>query len=195
MQIKLGNAEEFMGRNTIADVLNDLGIGDSFDKTASQTTEINQLDKLAMDLGVVQKNSENQVQDTSLNKEASVKGLDSIYATLFPQDADLLEKSASSQESVMEKEAAELEEAKGAFAHDVFINLVDAHVTKIANEIVGKLPDNEDKSMKTPGVKEDTSEAEKVLSHNPEGAVGHFRSTKEAALAQAFLKHSLAQAE
>lgn len=184
--------------HTIADVLNDLGIGDNLEKTASQNKEINQLDKLAMDLGVVEKNNENQVnQDTSLNKEASVKGLNDIYATLFPQDADLLEKSASvnSQETEMEKEAAAIEEAKGAFAHDVFVNLVDAHITKIANDIVGKLPDNEDKSGKPAGTKEDVSDADKAMGHNPEGAVGHFRSTKQAALAQAFLKHSLGQDE
>lgn len=173
-----------MSRGTIADVLNELGIGEDFNKTASQTTEINQLDKLAMDLGVVGKNNENQSDDTSLNKEASVKGLDQVYATLFPEDLALTEKVASLEvEGVgMDKEAAAIEESMGARAHDVFVELFDARITKIASDIVGKLADNEDESGNSAGVKEDTSEAEKILGLNPEGAVGEFKK-KASALA------------
>lgn len=180
---------------TISDVLKDLGIGeDVIEKTANDNNDINQLDKLAMDLGVVEKNNENTITNNEpvLNKEASVKDLGQVFAELFPtEDISLVEKVANAsveqeaEKVAMEKEAAAIEEAKGAHAHDVFAGLFDARLEKIAAEIVGKIEDNEDESGKTPGVKEDTSEAEKILGVNPEGAVGEFKKEKTASESEA----------
>jgi hypothetical protein len=176
---------------TIASVLEELGIGDEMSKVANESTELSEMDKVAMSLGIIEKPETVSVIETNeqaLNKEASVKDLGSVFAEIFPEAVSSVEKiaSASAVNEEMEKEAAAIEEAKGAYAHDVFVSLLDERLTKIAADIVGKVEDNEDESGKTPGTSEDTSEAEKVLGLNPEGAVGVFKkASHDPAMAQA----------
>lgn len=199
---------------TLQEILdNDLGLG-SEKVAATRTTETDETTKLAMSLGLIEENDETETsQDNNgLNKEAQMS-LDKVYSELFPADADIVgeEKLASVYETEtevedgleleMEKEAAASEGAIGERAFEYFAQYVDAHITKIAEEIVGKLEDNEDDSgdaMDTDG--DEGAEGEAAMSASHPAASGHFEmksspsgEIKQAAINKHLLKMFLGQ--
>lgn len=147
---------------TLNEILdNDLGLGT--EKTASAKQPKTDIEKLAMDLGLIDENDETEAasQDNiGLNKEARMS-MDSIYESLFPGDADIVgtqekvaaeesekesdeakekeEEDEEKEESEEEKTAALREEAIGERAFDYFHQYVDAHITKIAGEVALQL--------------------------------------------------------
>lgn len=188
---------------TLNDILNiDLGLGDEVEKTASENKQLSEIEKLAATLGLTTESSENQdtFQDNiGLNKEAQMS-LDTIYADMFPGDADIVgqDKFASQEDEGMDKEAAALEEAIGERAFDYFSHYVDAHVEKIASEIAhvgeledhgpAKLEDNEDESGAPMNTKGDMHVGDKAMSVNPTAPVGEFSAHAKTA---ALRKHML----
>jgi hypothetical protein len=97
------------------------------EKTASTADVTDELEKLALELGLVETETETEPQQT---KEAEMS-LSKLYDDLFPEDVTLNEKVASVEDDSMEKQAA-YEEAVGARAYDYFSARVDARLEKIA---------------------------------------------------------------
>lgn len=118
---------------------NDLGAEQpSMNKEASQNAEgvTDEIEKLAMEIGLVENNETNPVAENNpgQSKEAQM-GLDSLYADMFPEDAQHTAVASEKTASIV-KEAAEVEEAMGKAAYDAFQTKVDQMVTKIADEKV-----------------------------------------------------------
>lgn len=172
---------------TLDEILNnDLGLGETATEkvaSVSNENEIDEIEKLAMELGLTEgSSSPSQETNNSHIKEAGMS-LDNLYSNLFPDDADVV----SSQEKTasIDKEAAEIEGTMGAYAFDKAQEFIDAHITKIASDIVAlpadgtppqSMKSNEDKSNKamdtSPEIQDD------ALNDDMGGNVGDFSKQK-----------------
>lgn len=170
-----------MNMKTIKDILEtDLGL---VEKTASAqpetTPEVDEMNKLAAELGIISDASESQ--EIGHNKEANMS-LESIYNNAFPGDEPVAGQEKVASDDAMEKEAAAIEEAMGSLAHDAFVGKTEELIEKIAAELVSaavreedhpqSMENNEDHS----GTPIDTTPQvqDQVLKDKVPGKVGEF---------------------
>lgn len=106
----------------------DFGVG-ATEKVAS-VNSTDEIDKLAEELGLFEKSAEEkeEMKEEKEEKKASVEGLDSLYASLFPEDVQL------SKTATQEKVA--YEQKLGALAYDHMAARWDARVEKLAAEVL-----------------------------------------------------------
>src|SRR5512135_718275 len=118
---------------TLEEILNEgLGVADGkqgTEKTASAVQETDEIEKLALELGLADAAPTAEPQQT---KEAEMS-LSKIYENLFPDDAalDKVASAGSPTQTELEKQAA-YEEALGARAYDYFADRVNARIEKLA---------------------------------------------------------------
>lgn len=172
---------------TLQEVLeNDLGLGseEPMKKVASQYKTVDdEIEKLAMELGMIDDDDTEKVaqqplgKTTGHKKEASMSiELEQMYSDLFPQDTDVIsgtqEKVASkTQTQGLDKEAAAREERIGSMAYPYFEQYVDGHITKIAEELAGgatvKAEDGDGKPEQTMDDNE-PEDADEAIDTDPE---------------------------
>ena len=177
-------------------------LGETSENENTSSFQKDDLNKLAAEIGLLSETGDSSGKP--IIKEA--KMLHDLYLESYPGDADLLgqEKTAS-----LEKEAAEIEEAMGAFAYDVFSQCVEGHVEKIAAELVQahggdevhpqSMENNEDTSEKPIDTAPQVQDF--AMGTKPKGAVGEFEmkahpngeQIKAAALQKYLLKAQLGQ--
>jgi len=159
-----------------------------------------ELNKLAAEIGLLDETSD--ASDKPIIKEATM--LHDLYLESFPGDADLL---GQEKVAAMDKEAAAIEEAMGAYAYDVFNKCVEGHIEKIAAALVEANvseydhPQRMESNEVTHGQKIDTTPEvqDHLMGTNPRGAVGSFEmkntpegeQIKAAALRKHILKAQL----
>lgn len=165
---------------TIAEILDsDLGLGAEKTAAVATTNEVNDIEKLATEIGLYEKTNV-QSQEQGHNKEASMS-MTTLLNEMFPGDAG---ETAQVKTASITKEAAEVQEAMGEVARDAFAAHVQNHICKIAAELVSaevraddhpqKMENNEVKDGKPIDTKPVVQD--QLMGTNPKGTVGEFEN-------------------
>jgi len=121
---------------TLDEILNNnLGLGENTQVKTAQVKQVDEIEKLAMELGLVDNNNNLSAsqQEHGHSKEASMtRGLDSLYNDMFPGDGLF---GGQEKTAAINKKAAQ-EERQGELAHEAYEKAVDYHITKIAEALV-----------------------------------------------------------
>ena len=126
---------------TLEEVLNgqlDAGQTKQVEKTASAVTETDEIEKLAMEIGLGESKTETSPQTQSMTKEAEMK---SMYEELFPEDAAISEKVASAAVATVtedQEKVAAAEMALGARAYDHFQDRLQVRLEKLAADAISQ---------------------------------------------------------
>lgn len=209
-----------MGK-TLEDILNDeFGLSDvdgGSEKTASETPEVDEIEKLAAEIGLAPakeqvKTASKETKPAGQVKEANM-GLSSLYSEMFPEEAVGSASAGVEKVAEQDKTAAEKEEAMGAVAFDSFSAHFDRYITKMAQEATEKMEESTD-GKPTQTMKDnqpanshqpiDTAEqiTDKVKAQKGDEVVGHEEqrapagngeTIKAAALRKAMLAASLSE--
>lgn len=142
-----------MGK-TLEDILNDeFGLSEvdgGSEKTASEETpEIDEIEKLAAEIGLAPMKeqtktaSSKETKPAGQVKEASM-GLSSLYDEMFPEEVAAPASAGVEKVAAQDKTAAEKEEAMGALAFDSFAAHFDRHITKMAQDLSAKVDEATD---------------------------------------------------
>jgi hypothetical protein len=122
---------------TLEDFLNDdLGVSQSKQVEKTASAESDEIEKLAMEIGLVDAKTEPTSKPSVQTKEAQMS-MTSIYDDLFPEDV-ALNKVASQEDAGEFEKLAAVEEALGAKTYDFFQERFDARITKLAEESIAQ---------------------------------------------------------